>query len=60
MILPLIGTLKMRMLDLELAPGSTPVLVGTPPADLGPLAIPIPKRNSCCVCGSQPAPRNPR
>jgi len=60
MILPLIGRLRMRMLDLELAPNSTPILVGAPPADLGPLAIPIPKRDSCCVCASQPAPRNTR
>ncbi|MBZ5557271.1 MAG: transglutaminase-like domain-containing protein [Acidobacteriia bacterium] len=54
MILPLIGKLKMRILDLELAPNSTPILVGKPPADLGPLAIPIPKRESCCLC--KPAP----
>ncbi|HEY6234721.1 MAG TPA: transglutaminase-like domain-containing protein, partial [Candidatus Elarobacter sp.] len=54
MILPLIGQLRMRMLDLELAPNSTPILVGKPPADLGPLAIPIPKRESCCLC--KPAP----
>ena len=37
-ILPLIGRLKMTVLDLELVPGSTPILVGeTPPA---PVAIP--------------------
>ncbi|MBI3491762.1 MAG: transglutaminase domain-containing protein [Acidobacteria bacterium] len=60
MILPLIGKLKMRVLDLELAPNSTPILVGKPPADLGPLAIPIPRRESCCLCKSQPAPRSVR
>ena len=49
-ILPLIGRLKMQVLDLELAPNSTPILVGQSPVDLGPLAIPIPKRQSCCVC----------
>src|SRR4051812_23613607 len=51
-ILPLIGKLKMTILDLDLAPGSTPVLVGQKePADLGALAIPIPRRqSSCCVC----------
>lgn len=49
-ILPLIGRLKMRVLDLELAPNSTPILVGKQPIDLGPLAIPIPRRQSCCVC----------
>jgi transglutaminase superfamily protein len=53
-ILPLIGQLRMRMMDLELAPNATPILVGKPPADLGPLAIPIPKRESCCLC--KPAP----
>jgi transglutaminase-like putative cysteine protease len=51
-ILPLIGRLKMRVLDLELAPNSTPILVGKQPVDLGPLAIPIPRRQSCCVCPS--------
>ena len=51
-ILPLIGRLKMRILDLELAPNSTPILVGKQPIDLGPLAIPIPSRQSCCVCAS--------
>jgi hypothetical protein len=54
MILPLIGKLRMRVMDLEMAPNSTPILVGKPPADLGPLAIPIPKRESCCLC--KPAP----
>jgi transglutaminase-like putative cysteine protease len=45
-ILPLIGKLKIAMLDLELAPNSTPILVGRQPTDLGPLAIPIPKKTS--------------
>jgi transglutaminase-like putative cysteine protease len=50
-ILPLIGRLKITVLDLELAPNSTPVLVGRQPADLGALAIPIPRRESaCCSC----------
>jgi transglutaminase-like putative cysteine protease len=53
-ILPLIGRLKMRVLDLELAPNSTPILAGQQPVDLGPLAIPIPRRQSCCVCPSSP------
>src|SRR6185295_1830099 len=50
MILPLIGKMKMRILRLDLAPGSTPILVGRDPIDLGPLAIPIPRRESCCAC----------
>lgn len=50
-ILPMIGRLKMTVLDVELAPNTTPILVGRQPADLGPLAIPIPRRDSaCCVC----------
>ncbi len=55
-ILPLVGHLKINVLDLELAPNSTPILVGrqpqSPGADLGALAIPIPRRESaCCRCG---------
>jgi transglutaminase-like putative cysteine protease len=50
-ILPLIGRLKMTVLDLEVDPDSTPILVGRQPADLGALAIPIPQRERrCCVC----------
>jgi hypothetical protein len=50
-ILPLIGRLKMAVLDVDLAPNATPVLVGRQAADLGPLAIPIPRRESpCCAC----------
>ena len=53
-ILPLIGRLKMTVLDLEVAPNSTPVLVGREPADLGALAIPIPQRERrCCACPQQ-------
>jgi transglutaminase-like putative cysteine protease len=51
-ILPLIGRLKIDVLDVELAPNSTPILVGTQAPDLGALAIPIPRRESaCCACG---------
>ena len=53
-ILPMIGRLKMTVLDMELVPGSTPILAGREPMDLGQLAIPIPKRQSCCTCLSQP------
>ncbi len=44
-ILPLIGRTKITILDLELAPGSTPVLVGRPIEDPRPLDIPIPRRD---------------
>jgi hypothetical protein len=51
-ILPLIGRLTMTVLDVDLAPGTTTILAGSEPADLGPLAIPIPRRDqSCCACG---------
>ena len=43
-ILPLIGRLKMTVLELDLAPNATPILVGRPPSDLTPLSIPIPGR----------------
>lgn len=45
-ILPLIGRLKMTVLDLELLPGSSPVLVGRQPTDMSPLSIPLPVRQT--------------
>jgi len=49
-ILPLVGRLKITIVDLELAPNSRPILAGAPPADLGALAIPLPRRKTCCAC----------
>jgi transglutaminase-like putative cysteine protease len=50
-ILPLMGKLTMDVLDVELAPNTTPILVGKQPPDLGALSIPIPRRESaCCAC----------
>jgi transglutaminase-like putative cysteine protease len=49
-ILPLVGRLKMTIIDLELAPNSRPILAAAPPADLGALAIPLPRRKTCCAC----------
>jgi hypothetical protein len=50
-ILPLMGKLTMDVLDVELAPNTTPILVGKQPLDLGALAIPIPHRERpCCAC----------
>jgi Transglutaminase-like superfamily len=50
-VLPLMGRLTMDVLDVELAPNATPILVGKEPVDLGALAIPIPRReSSCCAC----------
>ena len=50
-ILPLIGRLKMTVVDVEMAESAVPVLVGREPADLGALAVPIPQRQRrCCIC----------
>jgi hypothetical protein len=56
-ILPLVGRLKMTVLDLELAPGATPILAGNAPVDLGALSIPIRQPAACCACQ---APRSPQ
>jgi transglutaminase-like putative cysteine protease len=53
-ILPLIGHLKMTVLDMDLAPGSTPTIVGRAPTDTTPLSIPMPRRNpDACCCWSR-------
>jgi hypothetical protein len=55
-IMPMIGRLKMTVLDLELAPGSVPILVGpTAAADVPGPALPIPTRSSdeSCDCWSE-------
>jgi transglutaminase-like putative cysteine protease len=52
-VLPLIGRLKMTVLDVELAPGANRILVGrqAEPADLGSLAIDVPRAaSSGCQC----------
>lgn len=46
-IVPLIGRVKMTVLQVEVVPGSTPVLVGRQEADTRPLTLPIPKRQEC-------------
>jgi transglutaminase-like putative cysteine protease len=45
-ILPMIGRARMRILDLQVAPGSTPVLVGRTASDMKPMDIPLPRRDS--------------
>ena len=55
-ILPLIGTLRISVIDLQLAPGAERVLVGRRPAnltaaDITALATDLSKRDSC-HCGS--------
>ena len=54
-ILPAIGNAKMRVMDIAVRPGSTPLLVGRPAQDLRPLEIPLPKRDSATHCWSQPS-----
>src|SRR5262249_9326062 len=50
-ILPLIGRLSIQVDAVELAPDSTPILVGRQPIDLGSIAVPIPQRAAaCCAC----------
>jgi hypothetical protein len=46
-ILPLIGRVKMAVLEVDVAAGSTPVLVGRAEANVEPLSIPIPRRQAC-------------
>jgi transglutaminase-like putative cysteine protease len=57
-VLPMIGRIKMQILDLELAPGSMPALAGRTPTDMTPLSIPIPQR-SAGGCWSSPPPSPP-
>ena len=55
-ILPMIGRLKMTVLDLELAPGSVPILVGpTAAVEAQAPMIPTPQRSSeeSCNCWSE-------
>jgi hypothetical protein len=46
-ILPLIGRVQITVAELEVTPGSTPVLVGRQESDIRPLEIPIPRRQAC-------------
>ena len=49
-ILPLVGRLKMTILDVETAPDSTRPILSAGPGDLGQLTIPHPQRTSTCGC----------
>lgn len=49
-ILPLVGRLRISILDVEAAPGSTPILAGAQPVDLGALSIPLRRHDACCSC----------
>jgi hypothetical protein len=46
-ILPMIGRVQMFVTEVEVAPNSTPILVGRQASDPRPLAIDIPRRQAC-------------
>jgi transglutaminase-like putative cysteine protease len=58
-ILPLIGRLRIEIVDLESAPGSTPIVVGRRPGDVRPLSISMPSR-AVGDCWSTPPERRRR
>ena len=58
-ILPLIGRLRIEILDLETTPGSSPVVVGRRPTDVSPLSISLPAR-AAGDCWSTPPERRAR
>jgi transglutaminase-like putative cysteine protease len=54
-ILGLVGRARLDILDVELRPGATPILVGRAPSDLRPLDLPLPRRGgSGRGCWSSP------
>ena len=53
-ILPMIGKLKMHVSEIEVAPNSTPILVGRQASDPRPLALEIPRRQGACGCWASP------
>jgi hypothetical protein len=54
-ILPLVGRIKMTVLDLEMAPGATPTLVGRAHTDPRSFDIPLPRRQEGGGCWSSPS-----
>ncbi|MEP6914180.1 MAG: transglutaminase-like domain-containing protein, partial [Acidobacteriota bacterium] len=59
-ILPLIGRLKISILDLEVAPNTSPVVVGRQPTDMSPLSIAIPRRGAGDCWTTTPVARRRR
>jgi len=55
-ILPMFGKTTMYVTQLEVAPNSTPILVGRQASDPRPLAIDIPRRQAC-GCWASPCAR---
>jgi transglutaminase-like putative cysteine protease len=58
-ILPLIGRLRIEIVDLDTAPGSSPVVIGRRPNDVSPLSISLPTR-APGDCWSTPPERRRR
>ncbi len=56
-ILPLIGHVKMTVLDMKLAENATPILIGRQVSDLSPISIdlPRPQANMCWASPSRPS-----
>ena len=52
-IVPLIGRLRITVLDLDLDPQSTPILVGRERTELPAIAVPAPVAAGACECDSQ-------
>jgi len=58
-ILPLIGQLRIEILDMETAPNATPIVVGRRPSDDSPLSLTLPSR-APGDCWSTPPERRRR
>ena len=52
-IIPLIGRLRITVLDLDLDPQSTPILVGQDRTELPAIAVPMPVAAGACGCDDQ-------
>jgi hypothetical protein len=53
-ILPLIGKAQITITGLEVAPNSTPILVGRQASDPLPMSIDLPQRQESCGCWAAP------
>jgi hypothetical protein len=53
-IVPLIGRARIEVVDLQIRPDSTPILVGRQTTDARPLSIPLPQRQDC-GCWASPS-----
>ena len=58
-ILPLIGRLRIEILELDTAPNTSPIVVGRRPDDMSPLSIAVPSR-APGDCWSTPPERRRR